>query len=185
MDDKKPYTVKDASRLPTDTNKEYLHLELIKIDLLVRKLVQKWVVSGQNPEDKFRGLAVSGGQVQELLNLPFFCKWGTEVPLSKSEEEDFSQALFLVNQQQKSLVKDASRLGFELLLDVIKTRLKLNEFEYQVFLVCLLAALDIRYEQIFGFLQDDVTRKYPSSGLILDLLTAPDLNRFKALKGLR
>ena len=181
MDDNKPYTVKDASTLPTDTNKEYLHLELIKIDLLVRKLVQKWVTSGQNPEDKFRGLSVSGGQVQEILNLPFFCKWGTEVTLNKSEEKEYSQALGLINEQQEKLRKLASRQGFELRLEVLQSRLKLSEYEYQVFLVCMLAALDSRYEQVFGFLQDDVTRKYPSSGLILDLLTRPELSRFLAL----
>ncbi len=48
----------------------------------------------------------------------------------------------------------------------------LTSFDLDVMVVALAPELDLRYEQIYGYLQDDVTRRRPSVDLALNLLTS-------------
>jgi len=47
---------------------------------------------------------------------------------------------------------------------------QLTLFEMDIILVCLAPELDIKYEKLYAYLQDDVTKKSPTVNLILDLL---------------
>src|SRR5262249_34863672 len=47
---------------------------------------------------------------------------------------------------------------------------RLTSFDVDCLLICLASEIDPRYERLYAYLQDDVTRKWPSVGLILDLL---------------
>ena len=52
------------------------------------------------------------------------------------------------------------------------TRLfQLAPFDRDVLLVCLAPELDLRYERIYAYLQDDVTKRRPSVDLVLNLLS--------------
>jgi SpoVK/Ycf46/Vps4 family AAA+-type ATPase len=58
----------------------------------------------------------------------------------------------------------------------------LTDFDLDVLLVALAPELDLRYERIYGYLQDDVTRRRPTVDLALNLLcnsTAEKLGRRK------
>ena len=46
----------------------------------------------------------------------------------------------------------------------------LSSFDADVLLLCLAPEIDLRYEKIYAYLQDDVTRKWPTVELILNLL---------------
>ena len=48
----------------------------------------------------------------------------------------------------------------------------LTSFDLDVIVVALAPELDLRYERIYGYLQDDVTRRRPSVDLALNLLTS-------------
>jgi hypothetical protein len=50
----------------------------------------------------------------------------------------------------------------------------LSAFETDLLMIALAPELDLRYEQLYAYLQDDVTRKRPSADLALSLL-CPDL----------
>src|SRR5262249_6833058 len=47
---------------------------------------------------------------------------------------------------------------------------QLTTFEVQCLVICAAPELDRRYEKLYGYLQDDVTRKRPGVGLAIDLL---------------
>ena len=47
---------------------------------------------------------------------------------------------------------------------------QLTAFEEHCLLVCLAPELDRKYEKLYAYLQDDVTRKKPSVDLVLKLL---------------
>ncbi|MCP5104643.1 MAG: hypothetical protein GY950_14755, partial [bacterium] len=47
---------------------------------------------------------------------------------------------------------------------------QLTPLELDILLVCLAPELDVKYEKIYAYLQDDVTKKAPSVNLIMDLL---------------
>ncbi len=48
----------------------------------------------------------------------------------------------------------------------------LSQFEVEIVLIALAPELDLRYERLYAFLQDDVTRKRPTVDLALNLLCA-------------
>ena len=47
---------------------------------------------------------------------------------------------------------------------------KLSAFEIDCLLICLASEIDPRYERLYAYLQDDVTKRRPSVDLVLDLL---------------
>ena len=49
----------------------------------------------------------------------------------------------------------------------------LDSFEQEALLVCLAPDVELRYERLYGYLQDDVTRRRPSVDLVLRLLAPP------------
>ncbi|MBV9896834.1 MAG: ATP-binding protein [Chloroflexi bacterium] len=46
----------------------------------------------------------------------------------------------------------------------------LDALDEEIFLICLAPELDLRYERLYGYLQDDMTRRRPSVDLVLRLL---------------
>jgi hypothetical protein len=55
-------------------------------------------------------------------------------------------------------------------------------FDRIAFAVCLAPAFDVRYEALYGYLQDDVTRRCATPNLILDLLCDDDAARLPLLR---
>ena len=55
-------------------------------------------------------------------------------------------------------------------LDRLKEAFNLSFFEVDVLFVALAPELDLRYERLYAYLQDDVTKKWPSIDLVLNLL---------------
>ncbi len=53
----------------------------------------------------------------------------------------------------------------------------LSPFELDAILVCLAPELDLRYERLYAYLQDDVTKKRPSVDLVLSLLSVDSDDR--------
>lgn len=99
---------------------------------------------------EFRGLFVSDREFYELLERPF----GASLPVTPPPAST------------PSLVSDADPDQWMHLQHVFG----LNQSEADVLLLCLLPELDLKYERIYGFLQDDVTSKRPTVDLLLGLL---------------
>jgi SpoVK/Ycf46/Vps4 family AAA+-type ATPase len=55
-------------------------------------------------------------------------------------------------------------------LNDLQRRYGLSPFDLQVIVIALAPELDLRYERLYAYLQDDVTKKYPSVDLVLTLL---------------
>ena len=52
----------------------------------------------------------------------------------------------------------------------LATEIELDSFDLDILVIALAPEFDLRYERIYAFLQDDVTRKRPSVDLVLNLL---------------
>ena len=59
-------------------------------------------------------------------------------------------------------------------LERLALAFELDPFDQDAFLVCLAPDLDLRYERLYAYLQDDVTRKRPNVDLILRLASSSD-----------
>ena len=56
----------------------------------------------------------------------------------------------------------------------------LTQFDLDALLIAIASEFDLRYERLFAYLQDDVTRKRPTVDLLLTLLCSDDEARFAA-----
>jgi hypothetical protein len=109
----------------------------------------------QDPGE-FRGLFVTDREFLELLERPF----GAVLPAVPSKTAQSEPG--------------SDRWSH------LRTVFGLSPSEADILLVCLLPELDLKYERIFGFLQDDVTCKRPTIDLLLQLLWPALIERIAA-----
>ena len=159
----------------------HLQAELARLDVLMRREVRRWRLAGQDPADAFRGLYVSDQQAEALLSRPLATSCGEGISLCADEEQAFARLEVACCRQIEAILEEARARGQVLPLERLRSAFGLERFEVEALLVCLAPALDLRYERLYGYLQDDVTRKRPSVNLILDLLCPPGPQRLLTL----
>jgi ATP-dependent 26S proteasome regulatory subunit len=162
-------------------NLQYLYAELRRIDALIQREVRRWQLAGQNPSDDFRGLYLSDEQATALVERPFGLSWGQTVELPPDEEKLYTDAANQATIQAQLITQKAQKQGATLRLQHLANTFALNRFALDAFLICLAPHLDLRYEAIYGYLQDDVTRTHPTINLILNLLCSPGTPRLRQL----
>jgi AAA+ superfamily predicted ATPase len=150
---------------------QHILAELERIDLLIRLQVFR-SRELQEADSEFQGLYISEQEVDQLLSQPAGVpKWAT-APLRRSSEEirdAFSQLETDIARRKRESVQR----GINLRLDEMANLFELTPFEVDALLICLASELDLRYERLYAYLQDDVTKKRPSVDLVLNLL-CPD-----------
>ncbi len=160
-----------------DLSLRHLQAELARIDLLVQREVHRWQLAGQDPNDAFRGLYVSDAQAQALILRPLGFSWGDAVDLEADELAAYGESISKAELQVKALRNAARCQGQALRLECLAESFDLDRFDVDTLLICLAPALDQRYEKLYGYLQDDITRKRPSVNLVLNLLCEPGSER--------
>src|SRR5215831_12951791 len=76
--------------------------------------------------------------------------------------------------------EESLRRGVELRLPRLQQLFGLTQFETDALLICLALEVDLRYERLYAYLHDDVTKKRPTVDLILGLLAPTVEVRFAA-----
>ena len=170
----------DAPREP-DLSLGHLEAELARIDVLIRREVRRWQLAGQDPGDAFRGLYVSDAEADMLIGRPFGASWGQMVALEPEEAQTYADAQIRAARHVALVVEAARSQGQTLRLEHLCSAFGLDRFERDVLLIALAVNLDLRYERLYGYLQDDVTRKRPTVNLALNLLCQSGQNRLLML----
>jgi len=136
------------------TSLDYVLDELARIDLIICKRVSKWRKQIKNKD--FPGLYISEDEVDSLL------------AKESSDVEDLTEIEVLerkiAERKQASLQK-----GTEFRLEQVRELFSLTPFELDAVLVVMASELDLKYSKLFAYLQDDITKKKPTVGLILKL----------------
>ncbi len=161
----------------TDLSLAHLQAELARLDARLRRVVRRWQLAGQDPADAFRGLYVSDADAGALLDRPFSMNWGQTVLLGAEEAGSFAEAEAQAADRARALAETARLQGQPTRLERLAATFGLDRFEIDTLLICLAPTLDLRYERLYGYLQDDVTRKRPRVSLVLDLLCEPGPER--------
>jgi AAA+ superfamily predicted ATPase len=128
--------------------------ELQRINKLVTNRVKKWRKTHQNTE--FLGLYVSDEEIDSLL---------AEEHAQPEDLCDIEAIGQLISKRKKKALQE----GVELRLESFHVLFGLSQFEVDIALVALASELDLKYTKLFAYLQDDVTKKKPTVGLILSL----------------
>jgi SpoVK/Ycf46/Vps4 family AAA+-type ATPase len=147
---------------------EHILAELERIDLLIQAAVA-CARQTQGATDEFQGLYIPEQEVDALLSRPAGLPlWATTVgPRSLPEVR---AALDRIADAIARRKPESVRCGVGLRLDALNHRFHLSSFDSDALLVCLAPELDLRYERLYAYLQDDVTKRRPSIDLVLNLL---------------
>jgi hypothetical protein len=128
---------------PGDSASGELLQALGRLDALLERAVAVAEASYGAHGDPFRGLHIDLAEVEQLLG-----RRPAEPVLGTGGGADAAAEPFLR----------------------LKDEFGLSEFDLDVVLVALAPELDLRYERLYAYLQDDVTRKRPTVDLALHLL---------------
>ncbi|MFH1217127.1 MAG: AAA family ATPase [Pseudomonadota bacterium] len=145
----------------------FAHLadELRKLDLLLRLGLLRFRGHEMPPETKARNsFSISFEEVERLLQ-------GVGKP------SDNAGAIRMIRQEISALqgemerkLRDGRHRNIIFSLPALAAMFGLSPLEVQMIVICLAPELERKYDTIYAFLQDDITRKKPSIDLILDLL---------------
>ncbi len=149
---------------PYADNFEYLLDEFSRIDRLIRSYLKVFQAGLSEPMDEFRGLYVSEAEIQAFLKSRGLETGQKFLPDSVLEEVEAARRD--INLRNVESLK----CGRELRLQILSELFNLDTFEIDVLLIGLAPALDLRYEKIYSYLQNDVTKKQPAVDLALNLL---------------
>lgn len=145
---------------------------LARLDLLVRREVLRLRLrQPDRGDDEFRGLYVSDDEVDELLAGTHHLATTLVGPAPTTPEwAALDAALDAATRRIDDLETLYQARGEETPLDHLSRLFDLSDFDRGVLVVCLAAEVDLKYERLYAYLQDDVTKKRPTVDLVLRFL---------------
>ncbi|WP_409341916.1 ATP-binding protein [Paenibacillus sp. MBLB4367] len=142
--------------------------ELERIDLYIR---QAWERNGERGEDRamdpFRGLVITEEEVAGLLQAD---RKHREQALPDRTDGVWERRLASLDDRIDRRIGISAREGIYLPLPFLAEVFDLSRLEVQAIVFSLAVELDRKYEKLYGFLQDDVTSKFPTIDLVFKLL---------------
>ena len=147
-----------------------------RVDLLVQRAVLRLTANTASDEDRYHGLAVSAQEAEALIERPLGTGGAFAPSLTDEEENVFADVLA----RETAVGHQVAGEGQSNWAHLLET-FALDDFEADAFLLCLLPDLDLRYQRLYGFLQDDVTKRYPNVDLLLTLKGAEGPERLGLL----
>ncbi len=143
-----------------DPSLAYLLGRLAVVEARVRVTVAARRAEDPAPDDPFRGLYLSDEQVDRILA-------GAAAPPPPDEASAAAMA------GVEAAADRAELAGADIRLRRMARAFGLEPIDVELFLVALAPDLDARFERLYGYLHDDVTRKRASIGLALELAGVP------------
>lgn len=157
---------------------------LARLDLLIRREVLRLCLHPNRPtDDGFQGLYISDHEVEALLDgsLPSAAILTGPLPVG-SEFAALDTAIAALDARIQAIEAEARRQGQILPLDRLSALFALSELERAILIICLAAELDLKYERLYAYLQDDVTKKRPTVDLVMRLLCTTFEERLSAYR---
>jgi SpoVK/Ycf46/Vps4 family AAA+-type ATPase len=164
--------VKEISPPAYAHNWEYLCDELRRLDLFIRlQLLRQGDKQPASPLDQFRGLVLFETEIYPLLNsndgnpanAPDVGPDGSEYQKLTATLKSLETE---IRQRREAMVEEGNYLPLAHLAQIFQ----LSRFEQDCLVICLAPELNRKYEKLYAYLQDDVTRKKPSIDLVMSLL---------------
>jgi hypothetical protein len=158
-------TSDEASAEASDPGLCHLLDRAILVEQRVRRAVHARQLTDPAPDDAFRGLYLSDETIHRLL------EHGRRLTVTAPDDTD---AAFLAEAESRADAAEAA--GHPTRLRTLARDFGLSALDTEILLIALVPDLDDRFEQFYGYLNDDVTRRRPTTGLALGLcgLSAAD-----------
>lgn len=157
--------------------------ELERVDNVIRQAVARVRASQPEAGDDFRGLYVSDADVDAMLAGEYVIAPGFHSADDAADERaaEINNGSKPINQPgDHSDVRQHPPLAPR--LSRLVRSFRLSSFEIDVLLIALAPEVDLAYERLYGYLQDDITRRRPTVDLALNLLCSALLAKLTALQ---
>jgi ATP-dependent 26S proteasome regulatory subunit len=159
---------------PYTANLEHLQAELHHLDLLIEKAIQQFrTARQQNIPNEFQGLYISDDEIDSFRDSSASRAIHPTDPPTQLD----SQA---TQQRQKIQQRIAATKTTTLRLPYLQKTFNLSPFETDILLLALAPEIDLRYQKLYAYLQDDITRKRPSVELALRLFCCNHIEQINA-----
>ncbi len=151
---------------------QHLMEEMGRISLKVRlELMKRRFENNQPSGDEFLGLCISEEEIDRTLTSSSFQPEHDVAPDLNSP--NLKSLIDRLNQAETEIAErksESQSAGVVLRVVELGKIFQLNAFDIDALLICLLPELELGYEKLYSYLQDDVTKKRPSIELVLRLL---------------
>jgi len=143
----------------TGASRAYLRARLVALEARIRMAIAERRSTDSRTDDPFRGLYMTDADVSQLLSTAI------SAPSYVPRRPD------LVDEVEgiEETADDAESRGESLRLRKLATAFDLDLVGVEILLVALAPDVDPRFERLYGYLQDDVTRRRPTIGLAMEL----------------
>ena len=142
--------------------------ELEWVDLFLRLQVHR-ARKLRARDDRFAGLYISEEEINTLSGAPAgLPRWATAPP--PWSEVDVQRAFDELAARLGARAAASIAAGVPLRLERLVALFDLDRLDQNVLLVGLAPEVDLRYERLFAYLQDDMTQPRPTVDLVLNLL---------------
>jgi len=149
---------------------EHLTDELKRVDLLIQRAL---AIARDQPQQgqEFRGLLISEPEIDELLKTgEFLSQHWLKQDKNQPQLDALDHKLAALRKKIDERRELTTKSGRRLTLSHIAERFGLSSAEVDLLLVAMAPELEPRYETLYAYLQDDVTRKRPSADLALNMI---------------
>jgi hypothetical protein len=151
-----------APPLTTAADPSVIHVlrRLELVEARVRAAVARRRLTDPETDDRFRGLYISQTHVDRLL-------------ADRSAPATPDPAAAKAREEIEAAADAAEKEGADLRLRRLARNFRLDEIDIELLLIAMAPDVDARFERLYGYLQDDVSRRRASVGLGLELCGLP------------
>lgn len=168
-------TVKNMFSTFYANNYEHIVDELRKLDLLI----QLRVINFRAKIQAMQEMAVSQRMYISHEEVDLLLAQDIPVDPEHSQLTEIHQRFEVFRSEINNKVVKSMEQGVFLTLPQLAHLFALSPFELQTIIICLAPELNRKYDKLYAYLQDDITRKKPSVDLALDLLCGTEVERWK------
>jgi SpoVK/Ycf46/Vps4 family AAA+-type ATPase len=171
-----------ANPEPLHSSFEHILTEMKRLDLMLRRavLLARRSRAGDVP-DEFRGLVISEENVDRMLDSVDFLGdiWKLD-DATKTQANSIDEELERRQADIRARMAASAQMGQKLTLSQLATICDLAPAEVDILLIALAPELEPRYETLYAYLHNDVTRKRPSVDLSLNLICRSEEEKIHA-----
>jgi hypothetical protein len=168
----------ESAGRPYPSDWDYLHDELRLLDLRIQRRIRQQSSFAAESIPQFPGLVISPEEVDRLLR-PRGAATHAAVDNDPVRNE-LSASIARQTLAVRSRRQENALRGPQLRFLRFAQRFRLTEMEQNIVLILLAPEVDRKYDKLFAFLQDDVTRRRPGIDVVLNLLCETARERLAA-----
>jgi SpoVK/Ycf46/Vps4 family AAA+-type ATPase len=176
--------VNDSRPQPFRDSIDHILAEMKRLDLLLRRavLIARKSRTADTPGE-FRGLVISDQNIDRMLDSVDFLGdiWKLDPSLTSSIE-NLDRELERRQEEIRARMDASEQAGVSLALQHLAAACALSPAEVDVLMIALAPELETRYETLYAYLQNDVTRSRPSVDLCLNLICRTEQEKIQARK---